>query len=100
MADMPNKPKPGARNASGLTKPGDLYLPGDPMPLPDVVEKDSDSVWALWSDALDDESRAGHPPEGGETDFKETVPMDFDAMGPTQIMDLPYAPEQEDQRKR
>lgn len=30
----------------------DPYLPGDAIPVPDVIEKDSESVWALWSDAV------------------------------------------------
>ncbi len=25
---------------------------GETMPLPEVIEKDSDSVWAMWSDAV------------------------------------------------
>ncbi len=32
--------------------PRDTYIAGDALPLPDVIEKDSDSVWALWSDAV------------------------------------------------
>lgn len=30
----------------------DAYVPGDVIPVPEVIEKDSDSVWAMWSDAV------------------------------------------------
>ncbi len=96
MTGMANKPKSTGRNASGLTQPGDLYLPGDALPLPDVVEKDSDSVWALWSNTVDEESPADAVPD---RDFKETVPMDFDSMAPTQFMDLPDLPKEPGKRR-
>lgn len=85
---MPGKARPQQpqRTASGLTRPGDLYLPGDALPVPEVVEKNTDSVWALWSDMVDAENKA---PAAAEPDFKETVPMDFDAQEPTRPMDLP-----------
>lgn len=31
--------------------PGDPYLPGDPIPVPEALERDSDSAWALWESA-------------------------------------------------
>ncbi len=91
MTGIANKPKFTGRNASGLTQPGDLYLPGDALPLPDVVEKDTDSVWALWSDTVEQESQTVVKPD---EDFKETLPLDFDEMVPTQSMDLPELPDQ------
>ena len=30
----------------------DGYVQGDALPVPEVIEKDSDSVWALWSDVI------------------------------------------------
>ncbi len=30
----------------------DTYIPGDAIPVPEAIEKNSDSVWALWSDAV------------------------------------------------
>ena len=30
----------------------DTYIPGDAIPVPEVIEKDSESVWALWSDVV------------------------------------------------
>lgn len=99
MTGMANKPKPRESGSSGLTKPGDLYISGDALPLPEVVEKDSDSVWALWSDTIEEVSQEPDAQKDGEPDFVETVPMDFDSMGPTQIMDLPDDLE-EDPKKR
>lgn len=92
----PVKVWPRERSASGLTRPGDLYLPGDALPLPDVVEKDTDSVWALWSDMVDGE---GAKKPVADKDFKETMPLDLDAMEPTQLMDLPD-PDVDKERKR
>lgn len=31
----------------------DVYIAGDAIPVPEVIEKDSDSVWAMWSDAIE-----------------------------------------------
>lgn len=94
---MPGKTRPDQRSASGLTRPGELYLPGDALPVPDVVEKNTDSVWALWSDMVEGESEPAPP---GDKDFKETVPMDFDAMDKTQLMDLPDLDDDSKHRSR
>lgn len=58
---MAIKIKPPIRPVTALTPgfahrvPGQLepYVPGDAIPVPDVIEKDSESVWALWSDAVE-----------------------------------------------
>lgn len=42
----------------------DRYLPGDPIPVPEAIEANSESAWALFSEA-------DQPPE---TDFLDTVP--------------------------
>lgn len=91
MAGGDNKPKSNARSNSGLTRPGELYLPGDALPQPEVVEKDTDSVWALWSGTIEEEAQA---PAESDRDFKDTVPMDFDALAPTQLMELEELPDQ------
>ena len=49
---MATRLKPSPAVPSGLTRPGELYVAGDELPLPDVIEKNSDSVWALWSDVV------------------------------------------------
>ena len=28
------------------------YINGEPVPLPEVLEKNTDSIWALWSDLV------------------------------------------------
>ena len=57
----------------------DTYHPGDAIPVPDVIEKDSDSVWAMWSDAIEG--------RGGRDD--ETQPA-------TLLMGLPELPKERD----
>jgi hypothetical protein len=50
-------------NPPNLSKPlEDRYLPGDPIPAPEVTEADSESVWALFSET----------PKKPEDDFPET----------------------------
>ena len=43
---------------------GQPYAPGDRIPTPDAVEKDTDSAWAMWSDV-----QASH-----EAKFADTTP--------------------------
>jgi hypothetical protein len=102
MVDRKKPNQPGrsgaqARVESGLTRPGDLYLPGDELPVPDVVESNTDSVWALWSDVVDNDKK---PPPSNERDFLETVPLYVDAMEPTQLMDLPELDDDKDRNKK
>lgn len=95
---MADKPKPVAKDASGLTRPADLYLLGDRLPEPDMEEKNSDSVWALWEDLVEQKPKAPAPEEGKvERDFLETVPLDLNAHAETQLMDLPDLPKDRDQ---
>ncbi len=57
MASRPKLPiKPISAAVFAVTVPAQLdpYVSGDALPLPEVIEKDSDSVWALWSDAVGD----------------------------------------------
>ena len=57
--------------------PLDPYVPGDALPVPEVIEKDSDSVWALWSDAV-----------------KGRLSKDGQAHAATQPMDLQELPKE------
>ena len=57
----------------------DPYVPGDAIPVPDVIEKNSESVWALWSDAV-----------------KDPLETDADAHPATQLMGLDELPRQAD----
>ena len=52
---MVSRPKPFVRPLRPAAPvPTDPYLPAAEVPLPEVIEKDSDSVWALWNDAMED----------------------------------------------
>ena len=62
-----------------LTPVPDNYIPGDALPLPEVIEKDSDSVWALWSDAVED-----------------SVARDDETQPATLLMGLPELPKDRD----
>ena len=50
--------------------PEDVYLPGDPIPVPEATETNSDSAWAMWQDSA----------EGPRPSFDETVPMTLEEM--------------------
>jgi hypothetical protein len=59
--------KPPARtpsSASPQEKAQERYIPGDPIPVPDAVEANTESSWALFSDV----------PRRAEPDFLNTVP--------------------------
>ncbi len=51
----------------------DGYLPGDPIPVPEAIEMDTDSAWAMWQDSTQEPK----PPT-----FDETVPMSLEDMPP------------------
>lgn len=93
---MVDKPKAVNKVASGLTRPGDLYVQGDRLPVPEVEEKNTDSVWALWSDLVDENPQpkpaADDNNSSRERDFLETIPIDLDAMAETRLMGLPEVP--------
>ena len=57
-------------NAKAGAKPGeDRYLPGDPIPIAEAIETDTDSVWAMWQDSTQ---------EPKAPSFDETVPMSLE----------------------
>jgi len=93
---MVDKPKAVNKMVSGLPRPGDQYVQGDRLPVPEVEEKNTDSVWALWSDLVDEnpkpEPAADENDSSRERDFLETIPLDLDAMAETQLMGLPEVP--------
>lgn len=70
--------------SGGNTDFGPTYMPGDKIPTPVAVEKNTDSAWALWSDvsAAQDAKFANTTPEsrtmplGGEDPrYAKTRPM-------------------------
>jgi hypothetical protein len=71
---MPTRPA-----AHGAAPARDTYIPGDALPVPEVIEKNSDSVWALWSEAV----------EGKADRHEETQPATL-LMG---LPDIPKDPE-------
>ncbi len=76
---MNTKPKePAAKPASEQER----YMPGDPIPVPDAVEADSESAWALFSGA----------PKPPEPDFLDTVPasiLEEQAINPVPVSPKP-----------
>ena len=67
---LPNKPAP-TRVYDGLL---------DPMPLPDVVESDSDTAWGLWEDVVqahENETLISPSVEPKDSPYDDTVPMDI-----------------------
>ena len=53
-----------------------LYSAHDPIPVPEVIECDSDTVWALWEDSVSPQS--SEP----DTDFINTVPAELPLVPP------------------
>lgn len=51
----------------------DRYMPGDPIPVPEAIETDTDSAWAMWQDSTQ---------EPKTPSFDETVPMSLEDMPP------------------
>ena len=60
--EAPNKP--GAPGAPPPKKPEDRYFPGDPIPVPEAIERDTDSAWAMWEDSVQ--------PPSPDTNFADT----------------------------
>ena len=62
---MNNKPQAATTpSASTQEKSQERYIQGDPIPVPEAVEANTDSSWALFSDV----------PRQPEPDFLDTVP--------------------------
>ncbi len=59
---------------------GDFYSPADPIPVPEAVESDTDTVWGLWEDLIS--------PEKKQLDnaFAATQPADL-------LPELPVSPD-------
>ncbi len=74
-----NPPAPQARpprsnpSSSGNTNAGGLYERDGPIPVPDVEESDTESVWALFQDSLPPGERQPIA-SSGDQPFEATVP--------------------------
>lgn len=75
MSTVP-KPPP-AKPASDQER----YMPGDPIPVPDAVEANTESTWALFSDV----------PRPPEPDFLDTVPASMQEEQAVNALDTPPA---------
>jgi hypothetical protein len=53
------------------------YSVGDPIPVPEVVESDTDTVWALWQKSLSPDSDGANPA------FESTVPAELPTLPPS-----------------
>lgn len=84
---LPTKPVAGP--VAAPPQPVSHYIPLDQLPQPEVIEKDSDSVWALWSEAVDQSSSRGAETQPASL---ETQPGTLDAQPSTLLMDLPEMP--------
>ena len=62
---MNNKqPTPAQRTAQTPEKLQERYMPGDPIPVPEAVEANTESTWALFSDV----------PRQPDPEYMDTVP--------------------------
>jgi hypothetical protein len=66
---VPNTHKPPPETGKLLEE---RYLPGDPIPVPETIETNTDSAWALWQDSTQEPRPT----------FDETVPMGLEDMPP------------------
>jgi hypothetical protein len=81
----------GKKTGSGRpTDFGPTYAPGDRIPTPDAVERNSDSAWALWNDVsaaqdakFAETAPASMPMNLGDTDprYAETAPASLSTDG-------------------
>ena len=78
MATNPEKPKSNPPHASG-GRAQDFLL--DPLPVPEVMESDSDTAWGLWEHSLQSGEAAGGAPRK-DVSFDDTVPGELAALPP------------------
>lgn len=50
-----------------------LYSANDPIPVPEAVESDTDTAWALWEDSIAPQS------SGPDATFESTAPAELPA---------------------
>jgi hypothetical protein len=68
-----DKPKPAATGQAGARLPDYLL---EPLPLPDVVESDTDTAWGRWEESLKASDNPGqvNPVVVSDTSFGDTLP--------------------------
>jgi hypothetical protein len=78
MATNPEKPK--STSNPGGNRASDFSL--DPLPVPDVMESDSDTAWGLWEHSLQSgDAKSGAPRK--DVSFDDTVPGELAELPPT-----------------
>lgn len=76
MSKKPEKPK--TERPPGPAVPDYLL---EPVPVPDVVESDSDTAWGMWQDSVQSAENPETRP-GGDSVFQPTVPADLSTTPP------------------
>lgn len=81
MATQPNKPKDPAAPAD--SRLGHFLL--DPVPVPDVVESNTDTAWGLWEHTLHDvDAKEKTPGQAAEdAGYEDTVPAPLAELPPS-----------------
>jgi hypothetical protein len=72
MTKKPEKSKP---VPSAASRTPDYLL--DPVPVPDVVESDSDTAWGLWQDSVQTLDGGGDTRPSGDSIFGATMPSEL-----------------------
>ena len=56
----------------------------DPLPVPEAIESDGDTVWGLWEDSLEEQKgqQGGAPAGDAHPDFEDTLAIDPDELDP------------------
>lgn len=65
------KDLPGNPPADRKTPSVHLYAPADPIPVPEAVESDTDTVWGLWQDLAEPKQNSQ------DADFESTQAADL-----------------------
>jgi hypothetical protein len=77
MATNPEKPKSNPTRSSD--RASDFLL--DPLPVPEVMESDSDTAWGLWEHSLQADDPASEAPDS-DISFDDTVPSELAELPP------------------
>lgn len=67
---------PKKRPLWGIRRTSQAYSVGDPIPVPEVTELDTDTAWGLFEELAE----PGTKPKSTPVPFAETVPADLEPM--------------------
>ena len=71
----PEKPQDSGTPRPSANKAYDALL--DPLPLPEVIESDSDTAWGLWQDSIQPSDDKGPNSEFKDQAYDDTAPLDL-----------------------